>query len=58
MLTLLKLIVWILLAISSAHIADLKGRNKYFWGTLGFFIGVWSLVILALLPDKQFRRRR
>ena len=55
MLLLAKLVIWTALAISCGHIADLKGRNQIFWSIVGFFIGIWGVVIIALLPDKKFR---
>lgn len=53
--TLFYLIFWLAMAGFAYYVAGLKNRNQWLWGVLGFFFGIFTLIVLACLPkvDKQ-----
>ena len=48
---LLTLVGLILIATFTAYFANQKGRNPFTWFGLGFFFGIFGLIILYFLPN-------
>ena len=46
-------LVHLLDAILCGLIAGQNGRNKKIWTAAGFFLGIWALATLFLLPGKK-----
>lgn len=44
------LVIWILLGVACAAIANSKGRRAWLWAILGIIGGVVSLLIIVCLP--------
>ncbi|WP_418002164.1 hypothetical protein ACNO8X_18370 [Mycobacterium sp. PDNC021] len=44
------LVIWLLCGIGSAVIAGSKNRSAFGWFVLGLLLGVFGLVIIAVLP--------
>ena len=47
------LILWGAFAASSAVMAGKKGYNAGAWLVLGFLFGVFAVIVVAMLPDKN-----
>ncbi|MCH9620916.1 MAG: hypothetical protein S4CHLAM20_03250 [Chlamydiia bacterium] len=56
--TLLVLIVSTLITILCYSIAKKKKRNEFLWAFLGFFFGVFSLLVILFLPAKKGSKQR
>ena len=48
-------VAWILIAVASGHVADVRGRS--WWGgfLLGLLTGLVGLAVVLLLPDGETR---
>lgn len=44
------LLIWLACFIGSGYVASQKNRSVGAWLVLGFFFGIVSLIIVALLP--------
>jgi hypothetical protein len=50
---LLSLLLGFLFAYGTGRIAARKGRNAVRWGVLGFFLGIFGLLIAYLVPARR-----
>lgn len=46
---------WVLFAFICSKIAKRKGRDPITWFYIGFFLGLLGVVIIALLPSREFQ---
>ncbi|MFN6513625.1 MAG: hypothetical protein RMY29_003860 [Nostoc sp. CreGUA01] len=44
------LILWAAMGFLCMQIAEKKGRNPTLWLLIGFFLGIFAVLIVALLP--------
>lgn len=51
--TFVTILFWMAMAGFSYYVAGLKNRNQILWGVLGFFFGVFALIVLACLPKVE-----
>ena len=49
----LVLIVWIVFGILCYYVAEGKGRDPKMWGLLGFLGGIFTFIVLILVPSKN-----
>ena len=35
-----------------------KGYDPWFWGVVGFFFGLFAIIVLSMLSDKDLEQRR
>jgi hypothetical protein len=49
----LLIVIYLLLALSSAYFAKKSSRNPYLWFGLALLFGIWSLVALLILSFKK-----
>lgn len=47
------ILIYFILGLISAYYAKKSGRNPYLWFALGVFFGIWSLLILVFLDQKN-----
>lgn len=45
--------IWVLCIICTSMIAAAKGYNGFLWGLLGFFFGIFALIVAAVMPSKN-----
>ena len=50
---LLLIIVWLAFGFATMKIAQSKGHDKTLWFILGVLFGIFSLIVIALLPAKK-----
>ena len=50
------LVIGIICAALSSHVADAKGCDSGGWGLVGFLCGPLALLALAAMPDRRLRR--
>ena len=50
---LIMILVWIAFGYTTMKIAQSKGHDKTLWFILGVLFGIFSLIIIALLPAKK-----
>ena len=48
---LIGILLWLMFPVVCGIVAYGKERNTTLWVVLGFFFGVFALVVIALLPD-------
>ncbi len=50
---LIGFVIWILIISWTATMASRKGRSAFLWGVLAFFISVFALILVMLMPSKR-----
>ncbi|MCK4414659.1 MAG: hypothetical protein KAY32_14085 [Candidatus Eisenbacteria sp.] len=58
LLKLIPLAFAILFAYLCSSGARSKGHNPWLWGILGFFLGIFAIIVVQLLRDKELEGRR
>jgi len=44
---------WVICAVVAGLIGDSRGRNGFAWFLLGCVIGIFAVILVALLPSKK-----
>jgi hypothetical protein len=47
------LLIAVLVGFLSAHIATRRGRNPYFWFSIGFLFGIFGILAIFLIPNPK-----
>ena len=50
---LIGFLIGVAFAVICVLIANSKGRNPWLWGILGFFFGLITLIVIAVLPSTR-----
>ena len=48
--TILVLILWMIMGIATAYLANQRGRDPYIWFALGVVFGILAMLLLFILP--------
>lgn len=48
--SMITIVIWLILGIVCAGIADAKGRRTWLWGLIGILGGIFSFLIIICLP--------
>ncbi|HEV8052233.1 MAG TPA: DUF4339 domain-containing protein [Parachlamydiaceae bacterium] len=46
----ITMILWMLMGVATAYLANNRGRDPYIWFALGIFLGLLAMLALILLP--------
>lgn len=52
----MEVIIWIILAVLTALVANNKKRNTAGWLVLGLLFGLISLIVVAVLPSLEEKK--